>query len=63
MKRKLNDKKVNPKHADDGRILTPPKELEPLLKDSFPAFSKLLGHIRFFYNANEIWDGKGECYR
>ena len=44
--------------ADDGRILTPPKELEPLLKTSFPAFSKLLGHIRFFYIADEIWDGK-----
>ena len=45
-------------YADDGRILTPPKELEPMLKDSFPAFSKLLGHIRFFYMADEIWDGK-----
>lgn len=45
-------------YADDGRILTPPKELEPLLKGSFPAFSKLLGHIRFFYMADEIWDGK-----
>jgi hypothetical protein len=44
--------------TDDGRILTPPKELEPLLKGSFPAFSKLLGHIRFFYMADEIWDGK-----
>lgn len=45
-------------YADDGRILTPPKELEPLLKGSFPAFSKFLGHIRFFYVADEIWDGK-----
>lgn len=43
--------------ADDGRILTPPKELEPLLKGSFPAFFNLLGHIRFFYVADEIWDG------
>ena len=43
--------------ADDGRILTPPTELKPLLKESFPAFSKLLGHVRFFYIANEIWDG------
>ena len=45
-------------YADDGRILTSPKELEPLLKGSFTAFSKLLGHIRFFYMADEIWDGK-----
>lgn len=45
-------------YADDGRILTPPKELEPILKGAFPAFSKLLGHIRFFYMADEIWDGK-----
>ena len=44
--------------TDDGRLLTPPKELEPLLKGSFPAFSKLLGHIRFFYMTDEIWDGK-----
>jgi len=44
--------------ADDGRILTPPKELEPLLKDAFPAFYKLLGHMRWFYMADEIWDGK-----
>ena len=44
--------------AEDGRILTPPTELEPLLKGSFSAFSKLLGHIRFFYMADEIWDGK-----
>ncbi len=49
---------MNHHYADDGRILTPPKELEPLLKGSFPAFSKLLGHIRFFYVADEIWDGK-----
>ncbi|MDR1706155.1 MAG: hypothetical protein LBS19_15935 [Clostridiales bacterium] len=45
-------------HADDGRILTPPNELELLLKGSFPAFIKILGHIRFFYIADEIWDGK-----
>ncbi len=44
--------------AEDGRILTPPHELEPLLQGSFPAFSQLLGHIRFFYLADEIWDGK-----
>lgn len=45
-------------YADDGRILTPPKELETQLKGAFPAFSKLIGHIRFFYMADEIWDGK-----
>jgi hypothetical protein len=45
-------------YADDRRILTPPKELEPQLKGAFPAFSKILGHIRFFYMADEIWDGK-----
>ena len=45
-------------YADDGRIMTPPIELEPLLKGSFSAFSKLIGHIRFFYIADEIWDGK-----
>lgn len=45
-------------YADDGRVLTPPKALEPLLKSAFAAFSKLLGHIRFFYMADEIWDGK-----
>jgi len=45
-------------YADDGRIMTPPKELEPLLKGSFPAFIKIIGHIRFFYMADEIWDGK-----
>jgi len=44
--------------SNDGRILTPPKELEPLLKGAFPAFFKTLGHIRFFYVADEIWDGK-----
>ena len=44
--------------ADDGRILTPPKELEPLLKGAYSAFFKTLGHIRFFYVADEIWDGK-----
>jgi len=45
-------------YADDGRILTSPRELEPLLKGSFPAFIKTLGHIRFFYLMDEIWDGK-----
>jgi len=45
-------------YADDGRILTPPKELKPLLKNSFTAFFKLIGHIRFFYVTDEIWDGK-----
>jgi len=45
-------------YSDDGRILTPPKELIPLLKDSYDAFYKLIGHIRFFYVADEIWDGK-----
>ena len=44
--------------ADDGRILTPPNELKLLLKSAFPAFCKLLGHIRWFYMADEIWDGK-----
>jgi hypothetical protein len=44
--------------ADDGRILTPPQELKPQLNGAFPAFSKLVGHIRFFYMADEIWDGK-----
>jgi hypothetical protein len=45
-------------YADDGRILTPPAELEPLLRGSFQAFTKVLGHLRFFYMADEIWDGK-----
>ena len=45
-------------YTDDGRILTPPKELKPLLRDSFSAFYNLIGHIRFFYVADEIWDGK-----
>ena len=45
-------------YAEDGRILTPPKELEPQLKGAFTAFSKLLGYIRWFYVADEIWDGK-----
>jgi hypothetical protein len=45
-------------YADDGRVMTPPSEIEPLLKDAFPAFSKLLGHIRLFYMADEIWDGQ-----
>lgn len=44
--------------SNDGRILTPPKELEPLLKGAFSAFFKTLGYIRFFYVADEIWDGK-----
>jgi len=44
--------------ADDGRVLTPPKELEPLLKGAYPAFYKLLGHMRWFYVADEVWDGK-----
>jgi hypothetical protein len=45
-------------YADDGRVMTPPSELQPLLKDAFPAFSKLFGHIRLFYMADEIWDGQ-----
>lgn len=45
-------------YSNDGRVLTPPKELEPLLKSAFSAFFKTLGHIRFFYVADEIWDGK-----
>ena len=45
-------------YADDGRVLTPPKELAPLLKGAFPAFFTLIGHIRFFYVADEIWNGK-----
>ena len=45
-------------YADDGRILTPPKELKPLLRCAYPAFFQALGHIRFFYVTNEIWDGK-----
>ena len=44
--------------ADDGRILTPPTQLEPLLGSAFSAFYKLLGHIRWFYSTDEIWDGK-----
>ena len=44
--------------SNDGRILTPPKELEPLLRNAFSAFFKLLGHIRFFYVADEIWNGE-----
>jgi hypothetical protein len=43
--------------TDDGRILTPPAELETLLRGSFPAFSKLLGHTRFYYMMDEAWDG------
>jgi hypothetical protein len=49
---------MNHIHADDGRILTPPKELNPLLKGAFPAFYKVLGHIRFFYTVDEIWGGE-----
>lgn len=45
-------------HADDGRILTPPKELEPQLRGAFQAFSELIGHIRFFYVVDELWDGR-----
>lgn len=45
-------------YADDSRILTPPKELEPHLKGAYSAFIKLLGHIRFFYMVDEIWDGQ-----
>ena len=45
-------------YSDDGRVLTPPKELEPQLRGAYSAFYKLLGHIRFFYAADEIWDGK-----
>ena len=48
----------SPVYSNDGRILTPPKELKPLLQGAFPAFYKLLGHIRFFYVADEIWDGQ-----
>ena len=44
--------------ASDGRTLTPPKELKPLLKGAYPAFFKLLGHIRFFYTVDERWDAK-----
>ena len=44
--------------ADDGRIMTPPKELEPFLKSAFPVFYLLLGHIRWLYTADEVWDGK-----
>ena len=45
-------------YSNDGRILTPPKKLEPLLKGAYLVFFKTLGHIRFFYVADEIWDGK-----
>ena len=44
--------------TDDGRVLTPPKTLEPLLEGAYPAFYALLGHIRFFYTTDEVWDGK-----
>ena len=44
--------------TSNGRVLTPPKELKPLLKGAYPAFYKFLGHIRFFYVADELWDGK-----
>jgi len=46
--------------TNDGRMLTPPKTLEPILKSAFSAFYKMIGHIRFFYTADEIWDGKAE---
>jgi len=45
-------------YAYDGRIMTPPIELEPLLKGSFSAFYEVIGHIRFFYVADEIWNGE-----
>ena len=45
-------------YANDGRILTPPKELKSLLKNSFQAFSSFLDHIRFFYVLDELWDGE-----
>jgi len=44
--------------ANDGRILTPPKELKPILKEAYSAFYKLLGHIRFFYVVDEIGSGR-----
>jgi hypothetical protein len=50
--------KMHHHYADDGRIMTPPSELQPLLRNAFPAFSKLLGHMRLFYMADEIWDGQ-----
>jgi hypothetical protein len=50
--------KMHHHYADDGRVMTPPSELQLLLKDAFRAFSKLLGHIRLFYMADEIWDGQ-----
>ena len=43
---------------NDGRILTPPKELQPMLKGAYSAFFKTLAHIRFFYVVNEVWDRK-----
>jgi len=49
---------MNMIYSDDGRILTPPKSLKPMLKAAYPAFFKLIGHIRFFYTVDEIWDGK-----
>jgi hypothetical protein len=44
--------------SSDGRVLTPTRELKPLLKEAFPAFFKLVGHIRLFYMSDENWDGK-----
>ena len=44
--------------ADDGRILISPRELKLLLKGSFTAFIHILAHIRFYYMADEIWNGR-----
>jgi hypothetical protein len=38
--------------------MTPPKDLKLMLKGSFPAFYEIIGHIRFFYVADEIWNGE-----
>ena len=48
---------MNHHYAEDGRTMTPPTELKPLLGGAFAAFSKLLGHVRWRYIADEIWDG------
>ena len=48
--------------ADDGRVSAPPKELETLLCGAFPAFYQLLGHIRWYYNTDEIWDGESSLF-
>ncbi|MDR2569519.1 MAG: hypothetical protein LBD23_04355 [Oscillospiraceae bacterium] len=45
-------------YATNGRVLTLPKQLKPILKDVDPVFFELLGYIRFFYVADEIWDEK-----